>query len=185
MPCHSLVATCLWSLSCPWIERVRLITDTHKGMRSCQSACKHRQRCRASLDMTCIERQAVTEMPHLQLLKSERNLSQYTIGRGSTSLKKRLSSRHRSLSAPAGGLIPVSENGPAPLNDWRQRFVEVRPAPCTAHPCRSSAAAPGGALAATLAVRIRGSGVSRPAWSCYAPRTQSVVLQNPRVQCDA
>ena len=59
------------------------------------------------------------------MLKSERNLSQYTIGRGSTSLKKRLSSRGRSLSAPPGRLIPVHENGPT-LNDWRQRFVEVR-----------------------------------------------------------
>ena len=64
------------------------------------------------------------------VLKSERNLSQYTIGRGSTSLKKRLSSRGRSLSAPPGRLIPVHENSAA-LNDWRQRFVEVRP--CALH----------------------------------------------------
>ena len=76
------------------------------------------------------------------MLKSERNLSQYTIGRGSTSLKKRLSSKSRSLSAPPGRLIPVHENGPAKLNDWRQRFVEVRPCashspPQVAHSCSS------------------------------------------------
>jgi len=61
----------------------------------------------------------------MQLLKSERNLSQYTIGRGSTSLVKRLSSRKRANSAPPGGLAPLQENPRAKLNDWRQRFVEV------------------------------------------------------------
>ena len=67
----------------------------------------------------------------MQLLKSERNLSQYTTGRGSTSLRNRLSFKNRSMSAPPSALIPVHEAGPATLNDWRQRFVEVRP--CAVH----------------------------------------------------
>ena len=64
-------------------------------------------------------------MPAAQLLMSERNLSQYTIGRGSTSLSARLSSRKSSKAMPPGGLPTLKEGAPAQLNDWRQRFVEV------------------------------------------------------------
>ena len=60
-----------------------------------------------------------------QLLMSERNLSQYTIGRGSTSLSVRLSSRKSSKALRTGGLPTLKEGAPAQLNDWRQRFVEV------------------------------------------------------------
>ena len=62
----------------------------------------------------------------MQLLSSERSLSQYTIGRGSTRLAERLTSRKRASTAPSGALSPLAEEAPAKLNDWRQRFVEVR-----------------------------------------------------------
>ena len=62
----------------------------------------------------------------MQLLSSERSLSQYTIGRGSTRLTERLTSRKRASTAPSGALSPLAEEPPAKLNDWRQRFVEVR-----------------------------------------------------------
>ena len=61
----------------------------------------------------------------MQLLSSERSLSQYTIGRGSTRLTERLTSRKRASTAPSGALSPLAEEAPAKLNDWRQRFVEV------------------------------------------------------------
>jgi hypothetical protein len=63
--------------------------------------------------------------PAAQLLMSERNLSQYTIGRGSTSLSVRLSSRKSSKAMPSRGLPTLKEAAPAHLNDWRQHFVEV------------------------------------------------------------
>ena len=62
----------------------------------------------------------------MQLLSSERSLSQYTIGRGSTRLTERLTSRKRASTAPSGALSPLAEEPPTKLNDWRQRFVEVR-----------------------------------------------------------
>ena len=71
----------------------------------------------------------------VQLLKSERNLSQYTIGRGNTSLVTRLSTRKRANSAPPGGLAPLQESAPAKLNDWRQRFVEVLPSQLSCNAC--------------------------------------------------
>ena len=61
----------------------------------------------------------------MQLLSLERSLSQYTIGRGSTRLTERLTSRKRASTAPSGALSPLAEEPPAKLNDWRQRFVEV------------------------------------------------------------
>ncbi|CAK0787458.1 hypothetical protein CVIRNUC_010678 [Coccomyxa viridis] len=61
-----------------------------------------------------------------KLLSSERSLSQYTIGRGSTRLTERLTSRKRASTAPSGALSPLAEEPPAKLNDWRQRFVEGR-----------------------------------------------------------
>ncbi len=64
-------------------------------------------------------------VPYMQVLMSERNLSQYTIGRGSTSIVKRLSFRKGSRSMPPAGLPTLKEDPPAQLNDWRQRFVEV------------------------------------------------------------
>ena len=65
------------------------------------------------------------EVAAVQLLSSERSLSQYTIGRGSTRLTERLTSRKRASTAPSGALSPLAEEPPAKLNDWRQRFVEV------------------------------------------------------------
>ena len=80
----------------------------------------------------------ITEVGAAQLLSSERSLSQYTIGRGSTRLTERLTSRKRASTAPSGALSPLAEEAPAKLNDWRQRFVEVHflLCPCC-HPFRA------------------------------------------------
>ena len=60
----------------------------------------------------------------VQLLESDRNLSQYSIGHGDTWLVSRLSRKQRTKSAPPGGLPTVTEHS-TKLNDWRQRFIEV------------------------------------------------------------
>ncbi|CAL8467497.1 g7035 [Coccomyxa elongata] len=60
-----------------------------------------------------------------KLLESDRNLSQYSIGRGDTRLVSRLSRRKRAASAPAGGLPTVTEYS-TKLCDWRQRLIESR-----------------------------------------------------------
>ncbi len=70
-----------------------------------------------------------------QLMASDRNLSQYKIGRGDISLIGRLSRRHRTVSSPPGGLPTVAEVPPAALpparpTDWRQRFIQVRCSIC-------------------------------------------------------
>ena len=74
------------------------------------------------------------EIVAVQLLSSERSLSQYTIGRGSTRLTERLTSRKRASTAPSGALSPLAEEPPAKLNDWRQRFVEVHSLFCALAP---------------------------------------------------
>lgn len=66
-----------------------------------------------------------------QLMASDRNLSQYKIGRGDISLVGRISRRKRTMSSPPGGLPTVAEGPPAALpparpTDWRQRFIQVR-----------------------------------------------------------
>ncbi len=64
----------------------------------------------------------------MQIMESDRSLSQYSIGRGETGLLRRMSQRKvgRSKSAPPGGLAVVSETS-TKLSDWRQRFIEVPP----------------------------------------------------------
>lgn len=93
-----------------------VVQTYHGHVQWCRHACAKASEW--SSEVTAVLKSAV------QLLESDRNLSQYSIGRGDTRLVSRLSRKQRTKSAPPGGLPTVTEHS-TKLNDWRQRFIEV------------------------------------------------------------